>query len=50
MLTAGIDIGSTGTKAILFDGEVRGSAMVPNGWDPKAAGLAAFHQALAALQ
>ena len=48
MLTAGIDIGSTGTKAILFDGEVRGSAMVPTGWDPKAAGLAAFHRALAA--
>ena len=47
MLTAGIDIGSTGTKAVLFDGEVRGSAMVPTGWDPKTAGLAAFHQALA---
>jgi (R)-2-hydroxyacyl-CoA dehydratese activating ATPase len=47
MLAAGIDIGSTGTKAILFDGEVRGSAMVPTGWDPKAAGLAAFQQALA---
>lgn len=47
MLTAGIDIGSTGTKAIIFDGEVRGSAMVPTGWDPKQAGLAAFHQALA---
>ena len=48
MLTAGIDIGSTGTKAVLFDGEVRGSAMVPTGWDPKKAGLDAFHQALAA--
>jgi (R)-2-hydroxyacyl-CoA dehydratese activating ATPase len=48
MLAAGIDIGSTGTKAVLFDGEVRGSAMVPTGWDPKSAGLAAFHQALAA--
>ncbi len=48
MLTAGIDIGSTGTKAVLFDGEVRGAAMVPTGWDPKSAGLAAFHQALAA--
>ena len=48
MLSAGIDIGSTGTKAVLFDGEVRGSALVPTGWDPKAAGLAAFRQALAA--
>ena len=48
MLTAGIDIGSTGTKVVLFDGEVRGSAMVPTGWDPKTAGLAAFHMALVA--
>lgn len=47
MLSAGIDIGSTGTKVVLFDGEVRGSAMVPTGWDPKAAGMAAFHHALA---
>jgi (R)-2-hydroxyacyl-CoA dehydratese activating ATPase len=46
MLTVGIDIGSTATKAVLFDGAVRGSAMVPTGWDPKQAGLAAFHQAL----
>jgi (R)-2-hydroxyacyl-CoA dehydratese activating ATPase len=48
MLAAGIDIGSTGTKAVLFDGEVRGSAIVPTGWDPKTAGLTAFHQALTA--
>jgi len=48
MLTAGIDIGSTATKAVLFDGEVRGSAMVPTGWDPKEAGLAAYRQALEA--
>lgn len=47
MLAAGIDIGSTGTKAIVFDGEVRGAAVVPTGWDPKGAGLAALQQALA---
>ena len=46
MLTVGIDIGSTATKAVLFDGKVRGSAMVPTGWDPKEAGLAAFRGAL----
>lgn len=46
MLTAGIDIGSTGTKAVLFDGEIRGCAMVATGWDPKAAGLSALRQAI----
>lgn len=46
MLTVGIDIGSTATKAVLFDGEMRGSALVPTGWDPKQAGLAAYRQAL----
>lgn len=48
MISAGIDIGSTGTKAIVFDGEIRGSAVVPTGWDPKSAGLTAFRQAVAA--
>lgn len=47
MIAAGIDIGSTGTKAVIFDGEVRASAVVPTGWDPKGAGLLAFRQALA---
>ncbi|WP_224962882.1 acyl-CoA dehydratase activase [Geomonas subterranea] len=46
MVAAGIDIGSTGTKAVLFDGEIRASIVVPTGWDPKAAGLEAFRQAL----
>ncbi len=46
MLAAGIDIGSTGTKAVLFDGEVRGVSVVPTGWDPKGAGLSALQQAL----
>lgn len=48
MLAVGIDIGSTATKAVLFDGEVLGSALVPTGWDPKQAGLLAYHQALEA--
>lgn len=47
MLVAGIDIGSTGTKAVLFDGEIRGSAVVPTGWDPKGAGTLAFRNAVA---
>ncbi len=27
MISAGIDIGSTATKAIVFDGRIRGAAM-----------------------
>ncbi|WP_129125686.1 acyl-CoA dehydratase activase [Geomonas oryzae] len=46
MIAAGIDIGSTGTKAVLFDGAIRATAVVPTGWDPAGAGVAAFRQAL----
>jgi predicted CoA-substrate-specific enzyme activase len=46
MLSVGIDIGSTATKAVVFDGKVLGRAMVPTGWDPKEAGLRAFHTAI----
>ena len=45
-LTAGIDIGSMATKAVIFDGEVRGEAVVPTGWEPKEAGLRALREAL----
>lgn len=47
MLTAGIDIGSMATKAVIFDGEVRGEAVVPTGWEPREAGLRALREALA---
>ena len=47
MISVGIDIGSTATKAVVFDGEVRGHAMVPTGWDPREAGLRAFRESLA---
>ncbi len=46
MVSAGIDIGSTATKAVVFDGEIIGRAQVPTGWDPKEAGLTAFRNAL----
>jgi predicted CoA-substrate-specific enzyme activase len=46
MVSAGIDIGSIATKAVVFDGEILGQAMVPTGWDPKEAGLTAFREAL----
>jgi len=46
MVSVGIDIGSTATKAVVFDGEIRGLALVPTGWDPKEAGLRAFRDAM----
>ncbi len=46
MVSVGIDIGSTATKAVVFDGEILGQAMVPTGWDPKESGLHAFRAAL----
>ena len=45
-VTAGIDIGSMATKAVIFDGEVRGEAVVPTGWEPREAGLRALREAL----
>jgi predicted CoA-substrate-specific enzyme activase len=45
-LSAGIDIGSTATKAIVFDGRIRGAAMELTGWDPGKAGLKALRAAL----
>ena len=46
MISVGIDIGSTATKAVVFDGEILGTALVPTGWDPKEAGLRAYQGAL----
>jgi (R)-2-hydroxyacyl-CoA dehydratese activating ATPase len=46
MISVGIDIGSTATKAVIFNGEILGRARVPTGWDPKEAGLQAFRGAL----
>jgi predicted CoA-substrate-specific enzyme activase len=46
MVSVGIDIGSTATKAIVFDGEILAKAIVATGWDPKEAGRQAFESAL----
>jgi predicted CoA-substrate-specific enzyme activase len=46
MISVGIDIGSTATKAVVFNGEILGQALLPTGWDPKEAGLLAFQGAL----
>jgi (R)-2-hydroxyacyl-CoA dehydratese activating ATPase len=46
MVSIGIDIGSNATKAVVFGGKILGQALVPTGWDPKLAGLQAYHAAL----
>ncbi|MGI9862459.1 acyl-CoA dehydratase activase [Moorella naiadis] len=38
MLVAGIDVGSTSAKAVLYDGEVKGYTIRPTGWSPRQAG------------
>jgi predicted CoA-substrate-specific enzyme activase len=49
MLTAGVDIGSVATKAVIFDrirSEMAGFAVVPTGWNPRQAFESALAQAL----
>ncbi|GAB6156647.1 acyl-CoA dehydratase activase [Desulfosporosinus burensis] len=46
MITAGIDVGSTATKAVIFDGTIRSMAIIPTGWNPKEAGRTVFLEAL----
>ncbi|HWQ40579.1 MAG TPA: acyl-CoA dehydratase activase [Desulfosporosinus sp.] len=46
MITAGIDVGSTATKAVIFDGAIRSMAIAPTGWNPKEAGRNIFNEAL----
>lgn len=46
VITAGIDVGSNAAKAVIFDGTIRGAAMIPTGWNPKEAGRNVFLEAL----
>lgn len=46
VITAGIDVGSTATKAVIFDGTIRSMAIAPTGWNPKEAGRNVFNEAL----
>lgn len=46
MITAGIDVGSSATKAVIFDGGVLSRTVIPTGWNPREAGAAAFEEAL----
>lgn len=46
MITAGIDVGSSATKAVIFDGRILSWTVIPTGWNPKEAGATAFAEAL----
>lgn len=46
MVAVGIDVGSSAAKAVLFDGEVRSSAVLPTGWNPKEAGSLVYRQTI----
>lgn len=37
-ITAGVDIGSTGVKAVLFDGSILARSILPTGWSPAETG------------
>lgn len=42
MIAAGIDMGSTATKAVLFENKILASTVIPTGWNPKEAGVKAL--------
>jgi len=44
MIAIGIDVGSTGTKAVLFDGTAYDGMEIPTGWNPKEAGEKAYRE------
>lgn len=46
VISIGIDVGSSATKAVAFKGEILGSVVIPTGWNPKAAGAQALEQVL----
>ncbi|WP_320056235.1 acyl-CoA dehydratase activase [Desulfuromonas thiophila] len=46
VISLGIDIGSTATKAVVFTDHILGQSMTPTGWDPKKAGLQVLNEAL----
>jgi predicted CoA-substrate-specific enzyme activase len=46
MVTVGIDIGSVGTKAVLFDSAIVDYCLEPTGWSPSEAGRRVFEKIL----
>ncbi|TDA69678.1 MAG: 2-hydroxyglutaryl-CoA dehydratase [Clostridia bacterium] len=47
MLTAGIDVGSTAAKAVIFEGGILNWAVEPTGWSPREAGRKVLARAAA---
>jgi predicted CoA-substrate-specific enzyme activase len=46
MYSAGIDIGSVATKAVLFNGSIKESVIIPTGWSPREASREALARLL----
>lgn len=46
MYTVGIDTGSVATKAVVFNGSIAGSVIIPTGWSPREASRQAFQAVL----
>lgn len=45
-MTVGIDVGSTATKAVVFNGAGHRGVEIPTGWNPKESGEKAFQEVL----
>ena len=46
MYTIGIDIGSTATKGVVYNGSISGEIIIPTGWDPRSASKTAYESLL----
>ena len=46
MYSVGIDTGSVATKAVLFNGSIMGSVIIPTGWSPRDASREALDRLL----
>ncbi|ADL13768.1 acyl-CoA dehydratase activase [Acetohalobium arabaticum] len=46
MYSIGVDIGSVGTKGVLFNGDIVDQVIMPTGWNPKEAGAEALDNLL----
>ena len=49
MITMGIDVGSSATKAVLFNGTTGNGVEIPTGWNPKEAGEKAYRELLSEM-
>ena len=46
MYSVGIDTGSVATKAVIFNGNIMGSVIIPTGWSPRDASREALDRLL----